>query len=227
MTSQARTPEWQFAYLMPHTDFEEPIEHGPLALVRHDDERLKALADTSKAVNKLLTSFTDQFGECEKPSAILVRSDALPKIDFYAVASFRNAIAISSIIDGTATQLAGGTADYPLWSDSFDLYAFTVTISDDLKAWSSASYEINHSDGFAGQRAPQIPSGRRLHFGVDRNVLAGCLRQWNRRFVKGRLEPARASFFVHLKSPARLAVFRRLEHTQQRSMTLAQGYRSG
>jgi hypothetical protein len=184
---------------MPHTDFNEPIEYGPLALVPHNDQRLIELADSSKAVDKLLTSFTDQFGVREQPSAILVRSNALPKIDFYAVACFRNAIAISSIIEGSATQLAGGTAGYPLWSDSFDLYAFTITLSDNLMAWSSASHEVNDSDSFVGQRAPQIPSGARLHFGIDRDILAGCLRLWDRRFVKRRRERSTRILFRSLE----------------------------
>ena len=35
--------ERKFAYLLPHTDFEEPIEHAPLALVPPGDARLRGL----------------------------------------------------------------------------------------------------------------------------------------------------------------------------------------
>lgn len=184
----ADTPEWQFAYLMPHTDFDAPIGHGPVAIVRSDDPRLTEIASRSEAVKKLVTSFTDQFGEAEVPSAILVRSDALPKIDFYAIASFRNAVAISSMIEAAAFVLVGGSAGYPRWSDYFDLYAYTVTRDDNLKARSVASSEVNEPGQFVGQRAPQIASSRRVSFGVDADILKRCVHLWDRRFVKNRQE---------------------------------------
>jgi hypothetical protein len=180
--------DWNLAYLLPHTRFDEPTEHGPLALVPPGDSRLVELASTSRAVASLTSRFTDQFGEKIKPSAILIRSDAPKDIDFYAVVCFRNAVAIASIIDAASFQYSGGRAGYPQWSDYFDLYAFTATTDDELAARSLTSMEINHPDRFSGQRAPHLASSHRLSFGLDRAILAGCLRQWDRRFIKNRQE---------------------------------------
>jgi hypothetical protein len=85
-------------------------------------------------------------------------------------------------------QYSGGRAGYPQWSDYFDLYAFTATTDDELAARSLASLEINRPDQFSGQRAPHLASSQRLSFGLDRAVLAGSLRQWDQRFLKGRQE---------------------------------------
>jgi hypothetical protein len=176
--------EWTFAYLMPHTNFTEPIEHGPIVLVPFHDKRLVELIQASKALRRLTGNFTDQFGVSLAPSAVLIRSTALDKVDFYAVASFRNAVAVCSIIDAYSFQLSGGRAGYPLWADYFDFYPFTETKDGELMARSVASTEINQPDNFSGQRAPHLASNNRLSFGLDRAMLDGCLRLWDRRFIQ-------------------------------------------
>jgi hypothetical protein len=180
--------DWKLAYLLPHTHFDEPVEHGPLALVPPKDSRLIELASTSAAVASLTSRFTDQFGVKIDPSAILLRTDAPKDIDFYAVVCFRNAVAVASVIDAVSFRYSGGRAGYPQWSDYFDLYAFTATTDGNLAARSLASTEINHPEHFSGQRAPHLGSSDRLSFGLDQPILAGCLRQWDRRFIKKRQE---------------------------------------
>ena len=195
--------DWDLAYLLPHTHFDGPIEHGPLALVPPGDLRLVELASRSKAVASLTSRFTDQFGEKVEPSAILIRSNSPKDIDFYAVVCFRNAVAIASIIDAASFQYSGGRAGYPQWSDYFDLYAFTATKDDELGARSLASTEINHPENFSGQRAPHLASGHRLSFGLDRAILAGCLREWDRRFIKRRQERRTKVLFRSLEIACR------------------------
>jgi hypothetical protein len=162
---------WYFAYLLPHTDFEEPIEHGPLAFVPSGDARFRALADSSEAGKSLTARFADQFGERIEPSAILIWSNAPKTVDCYAVACFRNAVAIPSIIDGVTFRLSGGTAGYPQWSEHFDFYPFTASKDDKLSAQSTASMEINSPSQFRGHRAPYLPTSHRLSFGFDKTVL--------------------------------------------------------
>jgi hypothetical protein len=180
--------DWDLAYILPHTRFDDPIEHGPLALVPPQDSRLVELASASRAISKLTSCFTDQFGEKIEPSAILIHSNAPKDIDFYAVVCFRNSVAIASIIDAATHQYSGGRAGYPQWSDYFDIYAFTADRDDDLTAKSLASWEINHPDQFFGQRAPHLASNDHLSFGLDKEILNGCLCQWDRRFIKKRQE---------------------------------------
>jgi hypothetical protein len=178
---------YEFAYLLPNVSFKHPIENEYLALVPPDDERLAALVDRHPAVQKLASGFTDQFKRPLMPSALLVRSDAPSTVDFYAVACFRNLVAISSLLEGWTMRLARGTAGYPLWSDYFDFYSFTATKDGkDLIAKSMASNEADIPDDFAGQRSPHLPNPDRLHFGTEEVILKGCLPYWRKCFVRGR-----------------------------------------
>jgi hypothetical protein len=143
---------WDFAYLVPHAQFEEPIECGPLVLVPPDDARLQHLARSSAAVARLTSRFTDQFGAKMQPSAILIRSSAPQDVDFYAVVSFRNAVAIAAVIKGLTLRFSKATGARPLWSDYFDFYPFTATPDGHLAARSVASTEINRPTKFVGVR---------------------------------------------------------------------------
>ncbi len=176
---------WEFAYLLQHVAFSGPIENEFLAIVPPTDDRLKDLARQRTAIGKLTTKFTDQFGRAVNPSGLLARSDRPKSVDFHAVVSFRNIVAISSIIDAWCFQLTEPGARYPLWSDYFDFYPFTETTDGSrLIAKSVASLEIwNNVEEFSGQRAPHLPTADRLSFGADRLVLDACLKQWYRRFI--------------------------------------------
>jgi len=192
---------WELLLVLPHAAFRAPIESEHLALVPPDDSRLKDLCKQHAGVARLVRRFTDQFGRRIKPSALLVRSDA-PKsaLDFYAVASFRNVVALSSLIDAWTIQLGGGNVGYPLWSDYLDLYPFAPTKDyQQLMARSVASWEVDKPDKFRGQRAPHLPTGDRLSFGVDKVVLDACLERWRRRFVAGRKEWKSRALFRSLE----------------------------
>ena len=109
---------WKLLFVLPHAAFREPIESEYLALVPPDDSRLRGLCRQHATVARLVDNFSDQFKRKLTPSGLLLRSDA-PKsvLDYYAVASFRNIVALSSVIYTWTKQLAGGCANYPLWSD--------------------------------------------------------------------------------------------------------------
>jgi hypothetical protein len=190
---------WEFGYLLPHVAFSESIENGPVALVPHDDPRLRALAQASFGVNQLLTRFTDQFGEELQPSALLLASGRPATVDYYAVTTFRNCVAISSVIDGWVRQLTGGNAGYPLWSDYFDFYPFTVDADGDLSARSVASREINRPADFRGQKTPYLPTLRARTCGVDDNILSRLWSRWDRFFANDVQERASRVLFRSLE----------------------------
>jgi hypothetical protein len=189
----------EFGYLLPHVGFSEPIENDSVALVPHNDPRLLALAQASPGVRQLLTGFTDQFGEKIQPSALLLASDRPATVDYYAIASFRNCVAVSSIVDGWVRQLTGGNAGYPLWSDYFDFYPFTVNADGDLSARSVASTEINHPDDFSGQKTPYLPTLCARASGVDQEILSRLWSRWDRFFPNGVHERANRILFRSLE----------------------------
>src|SRR5262245_25135 len=128
------TKPWSFGFLLPHLHLRSSVEFGPVAIVPSRDARLVALATDARGVRQLVENLTDQFGERIAPSALLYRSDKPASVDYYALACFRNCLALCSVIDGTIFQLGGGTAGYPVWSDYFDFYPYTVDTSGELTA---------------------------------------------------------------------------------------------
>lgn len=180
------TVNWHFAFLLPHARLKEPIERGPLAFVPASDSRLIGLAKTVPSVGRLVSRITDQFGRKVEPSAVLIRSDVPKSIDFHAIVSFRNTIAICGIIDAWVRTLANGNTGTTRWSDYFDFYAFTAGKDDWLNAFSAANHEVDHAANFCGQRAPHLPPSKHLTFEFDHFLLDECLRQWDRMFLQNR-----------------------------------------
>lgn len=195
------TSEWVFRYLLPSVNFRSPVEHGPLAIVPHDDERLVPLAEASTAVRRLLGRFTNQFGEEVKPSALLIKTASVGDLDFYALSSFRNIVALASVIDALSMRYSSrhGSSHFPAWSDYFDFYPFTLTTDGNLFARSPASSEENKPGRFSGQKSPHLPGVEGLSFGMDPTTLDLCLPRWDR-FLPGAGE-----------TPATKRLFRALE----------------
>ena len=175
--------DWEFGFLLPHTDFPKAIVHEPLALVPPSDSRLLQLASQSKGVKALVENFRDQFGTSIRPSALLFQKTIPASTDFYAHVCFRNIIAISSIIDSCTTRLSGGSARYPSWTDYFDFYPFTVSSDDELIGRSVDVFEIAKPQKFIGQKAPQLAINDKMNFGIDKFILAGCIEMWDRMFL--------------------------------------------
>ncbi|WP_417746708.1 hypothetical protein [Rosistilla oblonga] len=167
---------------MPQVSFSDPIENQYLALVPIGDPRFVAIANSCKATNALTSRLTDAFGRDTRPSALLIHANAPENIGFAAVLDFRNAIAISSLIDGLSLQLSGGNAGYPQWSNYFDFYSYTPTTDGNLISQSLALTAIERSRGFAGQTMPHLPPSTSIHFGVDRVILDSLLVQWKRKY---------------------------------------------
>jgi hypothetical protein len=194
---------WRFAYLVPHITFREPIENDYLALVPPSDARLLGLSATHEAVRVLTQNLTDQFGRSVEPSALLVHQNAIASVDFYAVLSFRNAIAVSSLVDGWSLMIGGGTAHYPLWSDYFDLYPFTASKKgDELIAKSMALTSIDKPGSFCGKIAPHLPNNHSLASGFDEHLLDYLLAEWKAHFINKRTERRTRVLFRSLEVAA-------------------------
>ena len=74
MSTQS-SESWDFAYLIPHAQFEEPIECGPLTLV-HRATRVSISGSVLSGHRPADISLHRSIGGRMQPSAILIRSDA-------------------------------------------------------------------------------------------------------------------------------------------------------
>lgn len=174
---------WNFAYVLPNARFSEPIENEWLALVPYCDPRFEELSFNSVAVEKLREGFRDQFDRQVQPSALLIRDGAPQSVDLYAALSFRNAIAISSVIDAWSHKISGGKGGFPLWTDYFDFYRFTATRDGNaMIARSLATVSLDSPDYFHGQSHPHLASGNAISIGIDHEVLDFLLWHWRQGF---------------------------------------------
>jgi hypothetical protein len=180
--------DWQFVYLLPQVELREPIENGVLAAVPFNDDRLSQIKSREVATNKLVSSFTDQFGRVIRPSALLRLGCEPAGEDFYAITAFRNAISISTTCLSWANLLTGDTVRKIMWSDHFDFYPFSSTRNGtELLARSVAiNMELDRPGEFAGQRAPHLPSPSKMFYTIDRPILDLLMQAWRLRFVAKR-----------------------------------------
>ncbi len=185
---------------MPQICFREAIENEYLALVPFTDARLAELADSCEGVRVLVRGMTDAFGRECRPSALLIRANAPSSIDFTAVVDFRNAIAISSLIDAWSLQLSGGNAGYPQWSDYFDFYSYTSSNDwTNLTSRSLALTGLERNSGFIGQAAPHLPPSSSIHPDVDQVILDAILVQWNRKHLNKKSDRSTRVLFRSLQ----------------------------
>lgn len=192
--------DWDFGYLMPQISFREAIQNEFLALVPFTDERLIELADSCEGVRVLVRGLTDAFGRECQPSALLIRKNAPSSIDFTAVVDFRNAIAVSSLIDGMSLQLSGRNAGYPQWSDYFDFYSYASSNDGgNLIGQSLALTGLERTSDFAGQAAPHLPPSSSIHPDVDQVILDAILVQWDRKYLNKRSDRSTRVLFRSLQ----------------------------
>lgn len=194
------TVQWDFLYLMPHTVVREPIEWEHLAVVGNSDKRLLELVQSQPAVKKLVTGISGPFGERVHPSAMLIRSDSPERVNYEAASSFRNAIAISSIIDAWSTTLSGGSGHYPWWSDFFDFYSLVASRDgQDLIGRSAVMQSSNSPAKFKGQKAAYLGELNYVDFGFDVCVLEACKSVWIKKFTKGKPSKTYTKLFRSLE----------------------------
>jgi len=177
--------DWLFGYLMPGLHLAEPVEFGPVAVVPPTDPRVRSLVANNKGVASLVGRVTNQFDEPISPASLLYRADKPATVDHYALASFRNCLALCSVIDGTVFALGRGSSRYALWSDHFDFYPYTSDAEGNLSSQSIAFGDIHRSGPFKGQSAPHIPPAQSVSFGLDKRTFRHCMRAWSSFFLKG------------------------------------------
>ena len=180
--------EWQFLYLLPHIDLREPIENARLAAVPHDDERLAQIRSREPATDRLVSTFTNQFGAAHHPSCILTAFEPAPITDFYAITAFRNCIEVSVTSLSWVRAVLGGNVPHVLWSDHFDLYPFAP--SKDGRELIGRSLALGTAlytkpCEFQGQTAPHMPSSDHVFYSLDELLFGRLMQEWNRRFVNG------------------------------------------
>ena len=152
------------------------------------DARLRPLADSSAAVKSLTTRFTDQFGERIEPSAILIRSDR--RRPWTSTRSPVSETPLPSPRSLTASHFASPAGRQDILNGRTSSTSTRLrrrrTITSRHRA--SRAWRSTARTGFVATGHPTFRPATGFHSGSIRSILAGCLSQWDRRFIRGRQE---------------------------------------
>lgn len=159
-------PEWQLAFVLPNLllghrdDSRSQLILGldGMAIVPASDPRVIEITDWSDAAHRFLNSFHDGNGKAIIPAVLIIRDDwhkvMMKQVE--PVISFRNAVAIASILRVRASWPDGGWAGAS-WSETFDYHPAVLRLDGSkFDSWTPALNSI----GFQLDKLSLIPDLR-------------------------------------------------------------------
>jgi hypothetical protein len=178
-------PDWVPVRVLPNIELNHSIECELAALAPRHDPRVKALCKALPRLRKFLGRFTDAFGQRLQPAVLLVCGDA-PKGIFTveAVASFRDAVALSTIPYNRAWELRHPGGHRIRFANAFWFYPWMLDrFNEDLIASTPAMLGPHEVDAFKDQSSPEIPHHTLSRYDLDQPLLDALLRRWQKRYV--------------------------------------------
>jgi hypothetical protein len=189
----AKVPsDWEFVLCLPNLHVpldrylpEYPdgydLESGVVAIRGGEDPLVSEIRIDNPAVEQILGSFRNEYGESFTPAVLMIRKDApqAVKINSAAFNDFRNALAIASILPGRAATALGGGSTRPNWADTFDFHPAQLSVSGTPVLQSPA---ITNAVGNEALHLSGSPSVSPFSFGLhpDRYLYRCLGRQWRK-----------------------------------------------
>ncbi len=145
--------EWTALSVLPNIELSAPIEGKLAALVPGHDPRVQTLTNAHPNFHKFLSRFADAFGEKFCPSVLILQADAPEAFrGVGAVASFRDAIALSVVPISRSREMVRPRGLSITYSNAFWLYPWMLDKdNDDLIGNTPAMLGVNEVAAFSGQ----------------------------------------------------------------------------
>ena len=202
-------PEWQLAFVLPNLLLGDGDNSHPeltlglegMAIVPASDPRVIEITNWSDAARRFLSSFHDGNGEAIIPAALIIRDDWHRDLSKQVepVISFRNAVAITSILRVRAGWPSGGWAGAS-WSETFDHHPAILRLDGSkFDSWTPALNSI----GFRLENLSLTPDLRvpRVDVRIIDDRLADCLGHvWHLRYRRKREMHKTAKVFRSLEA---------------------------
>lgn len=147
----------KYVITIPSVDIPGHIAIKDLVLAGDRDKRYKGIKRENKVLAKYLNSFRTSFNKKVKPSIVL-RDAKLPKVGAIHLSSFRNAIAVSSVIYSRVQSYLSNRLTGFYCTDLFDFCPVSVS-SDGTDLSFTTAYETGAwapVEGFRGQLTPAV-----------------------------------------------------------------------
>ncbi len=173
--------EWTAGTVLPNVELEGAVEGGLAALVPCDDPRVRVLGKAHPNLQSFLRRFRDAFGKKVWPSVLIVRRDAPASVfTVEALASFRDAIALSVVPHNRARELMHPRGHRILFSNAFWFYPWMLDkFYEDLIASTPAILGVHDVSAFRGQSSPEIFRMTLATSDIDEPLLAALLKRWH------------------------------------------------
>lgn len=176
--------DWIFISVFHNLSISDRIESKYVVITPHDDPLAQAIRDRAPAFSQFVDNFKDQFGRHYAPSLFFLHKSVKPNLE--AIVSFRNLLAISSIVQSWERFICHGTQlDYYKFSNYFELYPYSLSKDEkDLIASTPSILGLDEPSEFQGQCSPEIarsPSTNRFY---DSTLFDSLSKQWVNYYVK-------------------------------------------
>ena len=172
-----------------------------IAIVPASDRRVVEIMEWSEDAKTFLNSFHDANGSAIEPSVLIVREDWYARMnrDPEPVISFRNAIAVASILPFRAASHGDGWAGVS-WSESFDYHHAQLRLNgSQFDSWTPALTHIGlRLDGLCLTPDLRVPLTERRH--ADKSLAERLGRLWQLRYRQGRDKRKSARVFRSLEA---------------------------
>jgi hypothetical protein len=184
------TSTWEPVAALPNINLEEPIEGGLAALVPAGDSRVSSLARAHPNFSKYLAGFTDAFARKFKPTVLIIPENVPESIlATGALASFRDAVALSVVPYNRALEVKYSGGHKILWANTFSIFPWMIDKNyEHIVGNTPALLGMDSTKDFRGQCSPEVFRMTLSNQDIDQPLLAVLIERWRTRYAGG--EPA-------------------------------------
>lgn len=180
--------DWTPIAVLPNVCIQTTKLTGPhIALLGEADPRYQECLKQDENLRIFLTKFTGSHGERLWPSFIAISSNYNSSPQAEAVASFRDLVIASVVLDSRVSSVLSVSNRGPTYSDSFDIYPWMKAIEGDrVVANSPAILALHTLEDFRGLAAPALPVYQVGDGSVDADLFARLYSMWQNRYINER-----------------------------------------
>lgn len=176
--------DWIFISVFHNLSILERIESKYAVIIPKNDPLTQTIRDRSLAFSQFVDNFRDQFGREIAPCLLFLHKRVKPNLE--AIISFRNLLAVSSIVQSWERFICHGTQlDYLKFSNYFELYPYSLSRDEKNLIVSTPSVTgIDKSSEFQGQCSPEIASSHSNKRFYDLTLFEALYQHWVDYYVK-------------------------------------------
>ncbi|HMQ70089.1 MAG TPA: hypothetical protein PKA90_14015 [Ignavibacteria bacterium] len=131
---------WKISFILPNIKLSNNVETDYLALVNFEDERITKIIEEENNALKLLNGFKNDSNDSIKPAVLIYKEFHPDKvISTDSMVTFRDIVAISTILSNWSLDYSEASPFGPLFSNSYDFYPITIGKDGNLKTINPAT----------------------------------------------------------------------------------------